>query len=142
VALALHEALKVENRRAVVKTSGKTGIHVLSDCHEGGYDEARNWSLEVAERVARSMPDVSTTEIRKVKRNRRVYIDVLQNARGHHAVPPYVIRAVTGAPVSTPLAWRELQPDLDVKRFNLKTVPARLARLKTDPMKALKASAE
>jgi len=142
VARALHEALKAENRRAVVKTSGKTGIHVLSDCHEGGYDEARNWALEVAERVARSMPDVSTTEIRKVKRNRRVYIDVLQNARGHHAVPPYVIRAVTGAPVSTPLAWRELQPDLDVKRFNLKTVPARLARLKTDPMKALKASAE
>ena len=45
----------------------------------------------------------ATVEIRKAKRGGRVYIDVLQNARGHHAVPPYVLRAVPGATVSTPL---------------------------------------
>jgi bifunctional non-homologous end joining protein LigD len=62
-----------------------------------------------------------------------VYIDVLQNARGHHAVPPYVLRAVPGAPASTPLRWEELRPDLDPKRFNLRTLPTRLARQKHDP---------
>jgi bifunctional non-homologous end joining protein LigD len=143
IARALHEELKAEGRRAVVKTSGKTGLHVLSDWSDaGGYDEARDWALKVAERVAAAKPDVATTEIRKAKRNQRVYIDVLQNARGHHAVPPYVLRPVPGAPVSTPLLWRELRPDLNTKRFNLMTVPARVARLKTDPMQAVKLGGE
>ena len=73
------------------------------------------------------MPDRATVEIRKAKRGGRVYIDVLQNARGHHAVPPYVLRAVPGATVSTPLDWREVTAKLDPGAFTLKTVftPAR-----------------
>ena len=62
------------------------------------------------------MPDQATVEIRKAKRGDRVYIDVLQNARGHHAVPPYVLRAVPAASVSTPLDWKEVTPDLDPAR--------------------------
>jgi bifunctional non-homologous end joining protein LigD len=83
------------------------------------------------------LPDVATTEIRKAKRGGKVYVDVMQNARGHHAVPPYVLRAVSGATVPTPLAWRELRADLDPARFNLRTVPARLARQSREPMAAL-----
>jgi bifunctional non-homologous end joining protein LigD len=83
------------------------------------------------------LPDVATTEIRKAKRGDRVYVDVMQNARGHHAVPPYVLRAIPGAPVSTPLAWRELRADIDPRRFNLRTMPARLARQPRDPMAGL-----
>jgi bifunctional non-homologous end joining protein LigD len=138
VARRLHDELTDEGRDAVVKTSGKTGLHVLVPWSDkGGYDEARAWALGVAERVAGAMPEAATVEIRKAKRGRRVYIDVMQNARGHHAVPPYVLRAVPGAPVSTPLRWAELRPGLDPRRFNLRTVPARAARLKTDPMAPL-----
>lgn len=134
VARQLHEALRAEGREAVVKTSGKTGLHVLVPwTEEGGFDEARAWALSVAGRVAEALPATATTEIRKAKRDRRVYIDVLQNARGHHAVPPYVVRPVPGAPVSTPLRWAELRADLDPGRFTIRTVPARLARQKRDP---------
>jgi bifunctional non-homologous end joining protein LigD len=73
----------------------------------------------------------------KAKRRGRVYVDVMQNARGKHVVPPYVLRAVPGAPVSTPLSWRELVPDLEPARFNLKTIFRRLARQKRDPLAAL-----
>jgi bifunctional non-homologous end joining protein LigD len=138
VARALRAELTGEGREAVVKTSGKTGLHVLVPWREkGGYDEAREWALGVAERVAAALPGVATTEIRKAKRGKRLYIDVLQNARGHHAVPPYVLRPVAGAPVSTPLRWAELRADLDPKRFNLRTVPPRLARQKHDPIAPL-----
>jgi bifunctional non-homologous end joining protein LigD len=138
VARALHEVLTEEGREAVVKTSGKTGLHVLVPWRDrGGYDEARAWALGVAERVAVSLPEVATIEIRKAKRGKRLYIDVLQNARGHHAVPPYVLRPVAGAPVSTPLRWAELRAGLDPKRLNLRTVPARLARQKHDPLAPL-----
>jgi bifunctional non-homologous end joining protein LigD len=138
VAKQLHEVLTDEGRDGVVKTSGKSGLHVLVPWDgKGGYNEARAWALAVAERVAEEMPDTATTEIRKAKRNGRVYIDVLQNARGHHAVPPYVLRPVPGATVSTPLRWAELKSELDPKRFNLRTVPARLSRQKEDPMTVL-----
>jgi bifunctional non-homologous end joining protein LigD len=80
------------------------------------------------------MPDRATTEIRKAKRAERVYIDVLQNARGHHAVPPYVVRAVPRASISTPLRWQELTPDLDPAAFTPKTIFRRLARQRTDPL--------
>jgi bifunctional non-homologous end joining protein LigD len=83
-------------------------------------------------RVAEELPE-ATTEIRKAKREKRVYIDVLQNARGHHVVPPYVLRPVAGAPVPTPLRWAELRADLDPKRFNISTVSTRLARQKSAP---------
>ena len=123
---------------AFVKTSGKTGLHVLVRWSDrGGYEKARAWALEIAERVAKASPELATSEIRKAKRGVRVYIDVMQNARGHHAVPPFVLRAVPGAPVSTPLAWRELREDLDPARFNRRTVPARLARQSGDPMAGL-----
>jgi bifunctional non-homologous end joining protein LigD len=62
---------------------------------------------------------------------------VLQNARGHHAVPPYVVWAVPEATVSTPLEWRELTPNLDPARFTVKTAPACLRRLKHDPLAGL-----
>ena len=138
VAKALHKELEAEGRAAVVKTSGKTGLHILVPwAGKGGFDAAREWAQGVAARVARELPETATTEIRKAKRGDRVYIDVMQNARGHHAVPPYVLRPVPGATVSTPLRWDELKPGLDPKKFTLRTVPKRLARLKADPMAAL-----
>lgn len=138
VARQLHEELEAANRAAVVKTSGKTGLHVLVEwSEEGGYDAARAWALQVAERVATILPEIATLEIRKAKRAGRVYLDVLQNARGKHAVPPYVLRPVPEATVSTPLRWTELRAGLDPQRFTLRTIPSRLGRLKEDPMAAL-----
>jgi len=138
VARQLHTILEEEEEEAFVKTSGKTGLHVMVPWRRrGGYDEARAWAQAIAGRLADDLPDRATTEIRKAKRQSNVYVDIMQNARGHHAVPPYVIRAVPGAPVSMPLSWRELTPDLDPAKYNLKTVFQRLARQKRDPMAGL-----
>jgi bifunctional non-homologous end joining protein LigD len=138
VAKELHTVLEGDGVTGYLKTSGKTGLHVLTRWEEeGGYDEARAWAEGIARRVVETMPERATLERRKAKRDRRVYVDVMQNARGHHAVPPYVLRAVPGAPVSTPLEWRELTANLDPKQFNLKTIFRRLARRKRDPMAGL-----
>jgi bifunctional non-homologous end joining protein LigD len=101
------------------------------------YDQARAWALGMAQRVVETLPEQATTERRKAQRGKRVYVDVMQNAQGHHAVPPYVLRAVSDAPVSTPLRWQELTPDLDPKAYTLETIFRRLARQQCDPTAGL-----
>jgi bifunctional non-homologous end joining protein LigD len=135
VATRLHAVLRFGGSMPFIKTSGKTGLHILvpwSD--DGGYDAARSWALRVAEQVVEALPEQATTERSKAKRGGRVYVDVMQNARGHHVVPPYVLRPVPGATVSTPLHWREVSPKLDPTAFNLKTLFRRLASQKRDPL--------
>jgi bifunctional non-homologous end joining protein LigD len=138
VARAVKEALDEEGAASFVKTSGKSGLHVLTPWDRAGdFDEARAWASEVARRVVEAMPGQATVEVRKARRGERVYIDVMQNARGHHAVPPYVVRAVPRATVSTPLDWREVSAELDPASFTAKRVLARLARKKHDPLAEL-----
>jgi len=138
VARVLHRLLQAEGHKALVKTSGQTGLHVLAPWErQAEYDEARAWALGLAQRVVAALPAQATTERSKAKRGKRVYVDIMQNAKGHHAVPPYVLRATPGAPVSTPLRWQELRSHLDPKTYNLKTIFRRLAQQQDDPMAEL-----
>jgi bifunctional non-homologous end joining protein LigD len=138
VAQALHTILQTEGHAGFVKTSGKTGLHVIVPWHrQSDFDEARTWASSIAQQLVETLPKQATIERSKAKRGRRVYIDIMQNVNGHHAVPPYVLRAVPGAPISTPLHWRALTPDLDPGAYNLKTIFQRLARQRRDPIAEL-----
>jgi bifunctional non-homologous end joining protein LigD len=138
VARVLRSILLAADSTAFVKTSGKTGLHVLVPWQRRTeYAEARAWAFDMAQQVALALPEQATTERSKARRGKRVYIDVMQNASGHHAVPPYVLRAVPGAPVSTPLRWQEFTRVDDPKKYTLKTIFRRLARQRHDPMAAL-----
>jgi DNA primase len=123
---------------AYVKTSGKTGLHVLMPWKgNGGYDAARAWAMQIAEQVVRDLPDLATVERLTNERHGRVYVDVIQNAMGHHVVPPYVLRAVPEATVSTPLEWDELMPRLNPKAFTMPAVLRRVTSQKRDLMQAM-----
>jgi bifunctional non-homologous end joining protein LigD len=132
IANELHALFKEEGSKACVKTTGKTGLHVLVPWSRGSYDEARAWAHDIAQRLVAAVPKQATTERSKVKRGGPVYVDILQNAKGHHAVPPYVLRATSAAPVSTPISWREVTTALDPAQFTLQTNLPRLARQKRD----------
>src|SRR5215510_394671 len=137
-AKTLHQELKRQSLDSFVKTSGKSGLHVLVPWKErGNYDEAREWAREFAERIVELLPDITTIERSKTKRRGRVYLDIMQNVRGHHVVPSYVLRAVPEATVSTPLRWSELSSELDPRRYNIKTIFHRLAKLAKDPFAPL-----
>ena len=56
-------------------------------------------------------------------------MDFGQNRKGQTVVPPYVVRPARGGTVSTPLAWDELEGDLQISHFTLQNVPERLERL-------------
>lgn len=49
-----------------------------------------------------------TSNIRKEKRKGKIFIDWIRNSRGANSIAPYSLRARTGAPVSMPISWDEL----------------------------------
>ncbi len=69
----------------------------------------------------------------KKAREGKIFIDYLRNARGATAVAPYSTRAKPGAPVSAPVRWDELAPEMLPQRFSAANLGRRLARLKSDP---------
>ena len=63
-------------------------------------------------------------------REGKVYVDFLQNAHGQLLVAPFSVRPVPEAAVSTPLRWSEVTKTLDIRKHTIRTVPARMKRLK------------
>ncbi len=115
--------------RSYLKTSGKTGLHVYIPLEEGyTYEHSRMFCEGVARLVANELREIATVERVLGAREGKVYVDFLQNRRGQTVVPPYCIRPVKGATVSTPLAWEELTDDLRPSQFTIQTVLPRLSR--------------
>ena len=130
VAKELHVVLEKEKIKSFVKTTGKTGLHVMTPWKQkGGFAEARGWAEKIADRVVAQIPDIATTERPIANRGQRVYLDVQQNSKGKHGVPPYVIRTTPQATISMPLDWKDLTARLDPKKFTVKTPVKRLERV-------------
>jgi bifunctional non-homologous end joining protein LigD len=114
---------------AFCKTSGATGLHVYIPLEPRvSYEQARELAHLISLVVNRRNPDLTSLERNPAKRRGRVYLDYLQNREGATMAAPYVLRPREGAPVSMPLAWKEVTPRLDPLEFNIRTAPERLAR--------------
>jgi bifunctional non-homologous end joining protein LigD len=115
---------------AAVKTSGSTGMHVvLALPPRTTYDTSARLAMLIAKAVVALRPERATVE-RSIKARpaRSIYVDAMQNARGKSAASVYSVRARPAAPVSAPLAERELTARLQPSAFTVRTMPARLAR--------------
>lgn len=114
---------------AFCKTSGATGLHVFIPLEPRfSYEQARELAHLISLVVNRRNPDLTSLERNPAKRKGRVYLDYLQNREGATMAAPYVLRPREGAPVSMPLAWKEVTTRLDPLEFNIRTAPERLAR--------------
>ena len=58
----------------------------------------------------------------------KIFLDHNKNVRGKNMASIYSLRPLPGAPVSTPLAWDELE-DVYPTDFTIDTVPDRVERL-------------
>lgn len=126
-ALALHEILQKLKLPHFCKTSGKTGLHIylpLQAKYE--YEKIRQFALILARLANEKLPRITSLERMPSKRQKKVYIDTLQNSKGQLLVAPYSVRAAPYAPVSTPLLWSEVKAGLNPLDFTLETIPQRL----------------
>jgi bifunctional non-homologous end joining protein LigD len=133
-ARTVREALSVLGLTSWVKTTGGRGLHVVAPIvPQRTWAECLRFAHGVANAMARTEPHLYTTAFAKRGRESLILIDYLRNNRTNTSVSAFSSRARPGAPVSIPLSWSELGPRLKPASFTVRTVPRRLARLRTDP---------
>jgi bifunctional non-homologous end joining protein LigD len=129
--------------QSFAKTSGGKGFHVcVPIVPEHTWDEVRVFARRAAETIAGENPERYVTTASKALRRGKIFIDYLRNGRGATFVAPYSTRARKNAPISMPLPWDQVSPDLRPETFTLRTVTDRLAACMEDPSARLEALAQ
>jgi bifunctional non-homologous end joining protein LigD len=133
-ARVLHDALEELGLAPFLMTTGSRGLHVVAPIQPTvPFDEAREFTRDLAEVLVRRHPERFTVEMRKKERGDRLFLDYLRNAYAQTAVAPYSLRAKPGAPVATPIDWHELDRDeLHSQSYTLDNIFRRLGQ-KEDP---------
>ncbi|MFO7587796.1 MAG: DNA ligase D [Gemmatimonadota bacterium] len=135
IARRLHRLCDEIGLENFVKTSGSSGLHVLIPLGRAfAYEQSRTLGELLARLVVEELPDIATVTRSVDEREGKVYVDFLQNRRGQLLAAPYSVRPVPGALVSAPLRWREVNGKLRLDRFTIRSMPARLARMRDDPL--------
>jgi len=133
-ALDMRDKLETLGLASFCRTSGGKGLHVVVPLVPGQpWDPVRAFCKSFAETVSQANPEKYLAHVKISDRRGKILIDWLRNGLGSTAVASFCPRARPGAGVATPLAWSEVTPKLDLQGFTLKTVPDRLAKLKSDP---------
>ena len=135
-AVEVRAFLAEEGITAFPKTTGNRGLHLYVRV-EPGWDSfgVRQAAVSVAREMERRRPDLITGAWWKEERGERVFIDFNQNAPHKTVFGAWCVRARTGAQVSTPFAWDELEgivPD----ELTIRSVPGRVAA-QGDPWAAI-----
>jgi bifunctional non-homologous end joining protein LigD len=129
-AVTIREVLLEIGAWGFCKTSGARGLHVYVPLGARySHAEATQFARLVSLLVHARLPASTSMERMPEKRRGKVYLDYLQNGLGQTLVAPYSLRPRSGAPVSTPLTWAEVNGELDPTRFTMETTLDRLLRM-------------
>jgi len=116
-----------------VMSTGSKGLHIVIPIKNNlSFEEVKRFTSRVARFMADQYAHDFTVEVRKNKREGRIFIDFLRNAYAQTGVAPYSLRARKGAPVAAPLSWDELDRFEETDSINLKNIFRRLGK-KPDP---------
>lgn len=129
-ALVIKEIFDKVGADCYCKTSGATGLHVYVPLGARyDYEQARSFAELIAHITQEQLPDTTTLERSLSKRKKHhIYIDYLQNKEGATLSCAYSLRPKPGAPVSTPLEWKEVKPGLKPADFNINNTLQRIEK--------------
>lgn len=125
-AFRLREVLQAMDLAPLVKTSGKTGLHVFVPIERTlDFAAVREVSGLVGRHLLQQYPKLITMDWSIARRTGKIFIDYTMNTRGKTLAAAYSPRGLPGAPVSMPLTWDELQT-AQPQDFRLSNVAQRL----------------
>jgi bifunctional non-homologous end joining protein LigD len=129
--LLVRELLNNLGLKGYPKTTGGDGMHVYVPLDaEYSYDQVRSFAELLSHLAVDREPNLFTTPRTVGKRKKgRVYFDYLQIGIGKTIAAPYVVRAYDGAPVATPLDWKEVKRGLRPSDFRIDNTIERFKRI-------------
>lgn len=123
-----------------VRTSGGKGLHVVVPFRRGpGWQAVKDFCEALAGAMVARSPERYIATASKARREGKIFIDWLRNARGATSVCSWSLRARAGAPVAMPLRWEELGKVRSGSAFGLAAALKRAASLKADPWEGMAA---
>ena len=130
----IRDRLRGIGLESFLKTTGGKGLHVAAPiAPKHAWDTVKAFTKAVATAMMRDSPDRYVVTVSKKARKGKIFIDYLRNGYGATFVAPYSPRARPSAPISMPLAWKELTPSLRSDHFRLENAGARPRASRQDP---------
>lgn len=126
----LKEILDNLKLKSYLKTSGGKGYHIYVPLQLTSWKKCEKIAKDIVDLMILNYPNKYTSNIRKEKRNNKIFIDYFRNKLGATSVCPYSLRLKNNATVSCPIYWEELdtiKPD----SITIKNIKGRLK--KKDP---------
>jgi bifunctional non-homologous end joining protein LigD len=112
--------------RAYAKASGADGMHVFVPIdRRHGFDETHAFAEAASQVLAARHPGVVTVEWLRAKRE-GVLLDYHQNGMGRTTASVYSVRPKSGATVSLPLHWEELDEALHRRQLTMERTLRRI----------------
>ena len=129
VALACRKVLENLGIESYPKTSGASGMHIYIPMGaKYDYEQVKNFAHLLCIKINEQIPEITSLERSPKNRQKKVYLDYLQNNRGQTLASVYSVRPAPVAPVSTPLNWNEVKKSLHPTQFTIKNTPGRLQK--------------
>jgi bifunctional non-homologous end joining protein LigD len=109
--------------RSWLRWSGGKGLHVVVPlARRHAWEEVKEFSRALAQRMAREQPRVYIAKASKQQRKGRIFIDWLRNGMGSTAIATWWFRARKGAPVAVPLEWSALDSPMNFDAWRVPLV--------------------
>jgi bifunctional non-homologous end joining protein LigD len=127
--LLVRDTLAELGVKSWVKTSGSKGFHVAFALDEkSNSGQVAHFAHAFGRELVRRAPNLLTQEFYKADRGGRILIDTGRNEFGATYAAPYAVRPKTGAPVSAPCTWEEIESgEAGPQTFTLRMMAERLA---------------
>jgi bifunctional non-homologous end joining protein LigD len=111
-----------------VKTSGSKGYHIVVPLDgKAGFGEVSRFADAVARVLVKRDPEHLTLEFSKADRGGRILVDTGRNGYSATYAATYAVRPRSGAPVSAPCTWEELESgSVGPQSFKLRSMASRL----------------
>jgi bifunctional non-homologous end joining protein LigD len=128
-ALATKMVLEKAGITGYCKTSGASGLHVYVPMkNKYDFTTVKDFAHIIVSMVQEQMPRNTSLERSLSKRGPNIYLDYLQNRRAQTLAVVYSLRPVEGAPISTPLDWKEVNHRLHPSQFTIKNILERVQK--------------
>ena len=128
-ALSLRDLLAELGLPSWIKTSGSKGFHIAVPLDgKSDFGTVARFAHVVGQILVKRDPDNLTQEFSKVDRGGRILVDTGRNGYSATFAAAYTVRARTGAPVSAPCSWEEVESgEIGPKSLTLRNMQARVS---------------